>query len=107
MRDLFSQEGEAHARSTDPGTSHAAAAIVRGELATRREGECLRALREAGTAMTTDDIAAATGIEYRSVTPRMKPLESKGLVRRNGRQGRKILWEAVHYYRREVSGGKA
>lgn len=91
--------GEAYARSGDPGTSHAAAESMRGAEATRMESFVLEALKL--ESMTTHEIAASSGLPYESVTPRIKPLVAKGLVvdsgeRREGRSGRKsIVWRAA------------
>ena len=84
------------ARNTDPGPSHEAAADVNAAELARR---ALAWLQEHGPA-TSDAIAAGIGVPRDSVSPRMKPLEAAGRVRRDGRganlRGRSAtLWRAV------------
>lgn len=90
------------ARSSDPITSHQAAfdfdaAAVGIEQRILIE---LRSIRGRG-GMTTHALAAVLGLELVTVSPRMKPLADKRLVRRSGRfsessTGRKrIVWEAA------------
>lgn len=95
--------GQAYARATDPGTSHAAAKAVKGEEAGRLERQVVMALELGpGDGLTTHEICAIYGLEYGSVTPRIKPLVRKGLVvdsgiRRvpEGRTKAGIVWKAV------------
>ena len=81
----------AYARNTDPATSHAAAATVD---ANALEERTLEVLRSEGN-LTTKEMSGLTGIHVNSLSPRMKPLEEKGLVRRTDeRRGGCIVWEA-------------
>ena len=88
--DLFR---DAAARSSDPGTSHVAAALVN---TTRLETIVLTYLEH--NPSTTHEIAAGTGLDLVSISPRIKPLVRKGLVEdsgelRKGPSGRKsIVW---------------
>lgn len=94
--------GEAHARTSDPDTSHAAARSVEGEHANSMENRVLHTIRIfANYGITTHELVEATGIPYESVTPRIKPLVQKGLVvdsgeRRPGTSKRRcIVWKAT------------
>lgn len=98
-RDLFSYE-PAHARSTDPHTSHMAARKVD---TNRLETQVLATLKLHGP-MTTHEISDKSGIGLWSLSPRMKPLEAKGCVERkgtkttvgpSGRSRTMIVWAAV------------
>jgi DNA-binding MarR family transcriptional regulator len=96
--------GQAYARTTDPETSHAAAESVKGSEATRLEAMVVMALvkRENKAGLTTHEIAKVTGLEYGSVTPRIRPLVKKGWIMDSGErripEGRTkagIVWRAV------------
>lgn len=79
----------AHARASDPETSHEAAAKVNvGEL----EAKVLKVLRVAEGPKSSHDIAAILGAELVSISPRMKPLEARGLVERAGKADGRTLW---------------
>lgn len=67
----------ARARRTDPDTSHQAAASVD---VTHREQQVLDALAAHPGGLTTKEMADVTGVDRLSLSPRMKPLELKGLV---------------------------
>jgi DNA-binding MarR family transcriptional regulator len=90
----------AFARASDPVTSHLAAADIAVRLPELEE-EVLRAVKIAGAyGATLDEICAVTGLDKVTTSPRLKPLERKGLVRRNGtRLGRarkqQTVWLAV------------
>lgn len=88
----------AHARTTDPDTSHAAAETVN---ATALEQAVLADLRKNGPA-TSRELADRIPMDYASVTPRIKPLREKGLVNfafnpEGGplRRQHQSVWEAV------------
>jgi DNA-binding CsgD family transcriptional regulator len=68
------------ARNTDPGTSHAAA---RGVAVQERERQVLETLRRYGP-LTTFEIARHLGISRETISPRLKPLARKALVRDTG-----------------------
>lgn len=88
----------AWARGTDPRTSHEAAASIRlSEL----QDTVLQALKIIPGGATSLELADALCMSPWSVSPRIKPLVKKGLVRDSGRtrmgvSGRaSIVWEAV------------
>jgi hypothetical protein len=87
------------ARISDPTTSHQAA-FQFDPAVTKIEQLILEQLRGPGRGgMTTHALAAVLGLELVTVSPRMKPLVVKGLVRDSGRRsespsGRlRIIWE--------------
>jgi hypothetical protein len=95
---------KAHARKTDPRTSHDAAASVDDQLP-HMEGVVYGAIcqREEWGA-TWDEIGLITGMDKASISPRFKPLRERGLimaklkadgteVRRPGHSGRgQTVW---------------
>jgi len=88
----------AKSRETDPRTSHEAAASIRlSEL----QDTVLQALKIIPGGATSLELADALCMSPWSVSPRIKPLVKKGLVRDSGRtrmgvSGRaSIVWEAV------------
>ena len=95
---LFDQ---AHARKTDPVTSHEAAKSITPSLNKIEQGiyDALRSFLPGGA--TSDEIVEASGIQYRTVTPRLKPMCKKGFVvdsgeRKRGDSGRRqIIWVAI------------
>ena len=85
-------------RRDDPETSKDAAESV---SATQLERIVLSAILRSGErGMTSEEAAVAVGMELGSVTPRLSPLEAKGLIfrterRRPGKSGRgRIVWVA-------------
>lgn len=79
----------AKARRTDPLTSHEAAESINVQ---KDEALVIEALTRFGP-MTTIELAAKTGRKREAISPRLRPLERKGLVvvsseRRNG----SIVW---------------
>lgn len=79
--DLFGYEPRKPglARSTDPTTSRDAAKKID---ATKLENAVWLALWDAGErGLTANEVVEITGIEYRSVSPRFKPLRGKGAIR--------------------------
>lgn len=98
----------AHARNTDPSTSHAAARAIVGaltELEARVLGELLR---RGDDGATTHELAAALKLELVTVSPRLKPLAQKGCVidsglKRTGVSGRQsIVWRARRVVREMI-----
>ena len=91
QRDLFT---EAHARTSDPATSHEAAARV---ALSDLELLTLCVIREAGSkGMTTKEIAAAVSMPRDSISPRIAPLRARGKVEASGeRRERATVWVAV------------
>lgn len=78
--DLF-YPSEAFARNTDPSTSHVAAASMKPKRLNDLETAVLKAiasLPQGGA--TNDDIVRITGLDWKTATPRVKPLRDKGLV---------------------------
>ena len=89
------------ARNTDPDTAHAAAAAIELKVV-GLQLTCLEALRAAGArGLTSREISEATGIEHSTVSPRLRPLERKGLIietdaRRRCAKGREArVWRVV------------
>jgi hypothetical protein len=97
MSDIFDEVPPPRARSTDPETSHMAAASINAPPLDRRLYNVLLLLQDA----TTHELSAASGVPLVSVSPRMKPMEKLGLVRRTkdrrrGASGKaSIVWEAI------------
>ena len=95
---LFDQ---AHARKTDPVTSHEAAEAITPSLNKIEQGiyDALCSFLPKGA--TSDEIVEASGIQYRTVTPRLKPMCRKGFVvdsgeHKRGDSGRRqIIWMAI------------
>jgi hypothetical protein len=87
--DLMS--GEAWARSEDRDTSKEAAEAVRGDVATKLEQEVLDGLRRLNGSGTAREVAAITGMDLQSVTPRFMPLARKGLVEATGERRSMVL----------------
>ena len=91
----------ARARKTDPFTSHESARKITPRIGTIDDA-IYKALLEVGPhGATSDEIVEMTGLKYRSVTPRLKPMTRKGLVTggketRVGESGHKnLVWKAV------------
>lgn len=101
----MSRDSEALARNTDPETSHEAAHSM-DDAVTRLEKVVTLAIRASGDrGATWDELAALTGIDKASISPRFKPLRRKGqicsrtvegeIVKRAGNSGRgQIVWFA-------------
>lgn len=92
---------QAYARRTDPKTSHDAAVSMEPHLS-HLESRVLGVLRAAGErGATTRELEHLTGLDFATVTPRIKPLCAKGYVkatkkRRAGPSGRsQIVWVAT------------
>jgi predicted ArsR family transcriptional regulator len=84
------------ARRSDPVTSFLAAERVN---ASQLEETVLQVLGAHPQGLTTEQIAAATGLSLVTVSPRLKPLERKRLVFRDGARanasGRQaVVWKA-------------
>jgi predicted ArsR family transcriptional regulator len=93
---VFNHLPEGKARRSDPQTSHQAARSVQ---TSDLEGWVLAALRSQGP-QTTEQLSERLNISLQSITPRMRPLVTKGLVRDSGARlkgenGRsRIVWAA-------------
>ena len=72
-------------RSMDPATSRAAAKSIDPESL---EGRVLDALRGYQAGATTYQLAERMGLSLVTVSPRMRPLVSKGKVRDSGRKAK-------------------
>jgi len=96
MSDDPTDDGEAYARSTDPHTSHLAAAFVD---ATKLQRMVWDTLIENGP-LTTNQIAEIAAVPRGSITPRMKPMETKKMVERVGHAYtpyKQILWQVIRH----------
>ncbi len=81
------------ARRRDPVTSHKAAENTPAFRA-KHEATIYAAL-SCGRGLTYREIAAATGMEPVAVGRRLKGMESRGLIRRDGeREGMTVWWRA-------------
>jgi hypothetical protein len=95
---LFDHPPKAKARHTDPKTSKLAARDVR---AGTLQAVVLNAFDQADFGLTIEECAAQTGLSVVSVSPRIKPLRLKNLVRDSGRKRRNssgydaVVWERV------------
>ena len=85
---------DAMARRTAPDTSHVAALTVD---ANRLEGVVVSVVRDRPRGCTVKEISAILDIEVVSISPRMKPLEGKGLIERTAeRRDRSIVWRIAN-----------
>lgn len=90
---------QAAARRTDPSTSQDAAKRVNasGKVG-KAERAVLRCLAEGGAA-NWDEISTRTGLRASTVSPRLKPLRERGLIRDTGQKAPgvsgsdQVLWE--------------
>lgn len=86
------------ARNTDPDTSQAAAQSFD---PTRLEAVVLEVLRQHKEGLTSTEVADILGIGLWSISPRLRPLANKGLIRDSGRRKegaskrKQIVWVAV------------
>jgi hypothetical protein len=97
---LIDNADSAHARNTDPLTSHAAAASLVDELPAL-EARVLQQLRWCGErGATSAELAELLDLPLVTVSPRLRPLADKGRIvatdeRRRGESGRaRIVWRA-------------
>jgi hypothetical protein len=72
-----------HARADDIDTSHAAATAAKG-MSGKHAAIVLAAIK--GAAMSSQQIAAATGLEYLQVVRRVSDLRNAGLIADSGRR---------------------
>lgn len=88
--DLFKHRRGAYARRSDPETSHEAAGRIDAKSIEQRIVSYLADHQDGGT---TNELAGWLGLPLVSVSPRMKPLEEKGRVKRSvRRRNRSIVW---------------
>lgn len=97
---IFTDEFKAHARGSDPQTSHNAANGIQEKLP-RLESLVLKAITSCQSkGMNSYEIELATGLPNETCTPRLAPLRRKGLIfdsgiKRPGKSGRnQIVWVA-------------
>ena len=84
----------AHARRSDPITSHQAAFRISASL-NRLEQLVIDTLTEYG-GMTTKELSEHTGEDRVTISPRVKPLRDKGRIIDSGiKRGRSIVWQVV------------
>ena len=84
---------DALARRTDPDTSHVAALTVD---ANRLEGLVVALLERHPDGLIVKEIASLLDVAQVSISPHMKPLEKKELVRRTTiRRERSIVWKST------------
>ena len=106
MGDLFDW-GQAAARREDPATSYEAAAAMRGSQAGRMEMLVLAALKSFDGKATAYECerwiqSRHPDIDSNTISPRFKPLETKGLIQRTDERGpgrgsrTQIIWEVLH-----------
>ena len=86
-------------RRTDPATSQEAAEAVQPHLS-MLERRVVWALRNLGGSGTSHQIAERSGLDLVTVSPRMRPLVNKGVVREDGElrlpgQSARTLWRLV------------
>lgn len=92
--DQTSRDEHLPARNSDPDTSKFAAAGIE----SKKVGEViLRLLKANPNGLTTEELAHLSGISLVTISPRLKPMESNGLVERRGtrpnQSGRQaIIW---------------
>lgn len=90
--------GVALARNTDPETSKTAADEVEGEEASKMEQKVVDALARNKDGLTNHELVSATGVDWNSITPRVRPLVRKQIiedsgVKRMGPKGKNcIVW---------------
>jgi DNA-binding MarR family transcriptional regulator len=87
MPDLFDYQPppRAFARRTDPETSHEAAKSIEPDL-TKIESTVLLAIPFAPGTAILDEVTRETGLDKVTASPRFKPLEEKGFIRRVGKR---------------------
>lgn len=90
---------EAYARTADPMTSHNAADRVEAVIP-RLEKLVLDHLEERRRndlgGSTSKEIAHALGLDHVTISPRMRPLCNRGMIRESGeKRDRSIIWEIV------------
>lgn len=95
---MFGLLKRALSRNSDPITSDLAADTVHVE---HLEGQIVKMLRYWPAGMTTQELASAMDTARDSLSPRMKPLEVKGLIYREGTRrmygsrSATTVWKAV------------
>ncbi len=99
--DLFGDAPDAFARRTDPVTSHDAAKAAQ-RTSKALSDQCLTLIRKAGErGHTASELAKIIRVPRDSISPRLKPMVVKSLIRDSGvtrkpKGGREqIVWVAV------------
>lgn len=70
----------AHARVSDPPTAKAAAQSLDEDALTRLQSEVYAALKAHPGGLTAQEIAAVTGVDPQSITPRLRPMQTRGFI---------------------------
>lgn len=84
MPDLF--DPPARARDTDPATSHEAAESITEADVNRLFGLILQVLRASPAGLTVPEIAERVQLPRDTVSPRMRPMQERGLVYAQGKR---------------------
>ena len=80
-------------RNTDPATSKAAARNVN---VSRLESIVASVIQRWPEGLTTKEIAEKTGLDRVTVSPRIKPLCNKGILKNSGnRRDKSIVWVMI------------
>lgn len=87
----------AGARASDPETSKEAAESLSAEAVNGIRRQVLEGLARLGGSAISDELVSATGLEWRTLTPRLRPLANLGLIveagTRRGSSGRmQTVW---------------
>ena len=93
MKDLLGDTlfGEAYARGSDPNTSREAATAVEGKRASVLQLQFLKALEKYPNGLTLGQIETVTGVEWKTITPRSRPLKNMGAIEVRFDQGGNII----------------
>ena len=73
-----------HARRSDPQTAKDAAATMTEEHLTRLQQEVYACLKAHPKGLTAQEIAGHTGVDAQSITPRLRPMATKGWIEDTG-----------------------
>jgi DNA-binding transcriptional ArsR family regulator len=90
--------GSAEARTTDPVTSHEAAGSVRGEISAKLQLLVVRLVTLHPAGLICSEMVALSGLEWNTISPRLKPLRRLGLIHDSGKKRpgpsgrRQIVW---------------
>jgi DNA-binding MarR family transcriptional regulator len=92
----------AAARRSDPQTAKDAAASITEEHLTRLQQAVYACLKAHPKGLTAQEIAGHTGVDAQSITPRLRPMATKGWIKDTGerripfdRTRPAIVWRAV------------
>jgi hypothetical protein len=91
-----------HARTGDPGTSHAAAATFSRPRAASMMGQLLTVIESSRDGLTAEEAARLCGLDPWGASKRVSDLSAKGLITdagitRTGTSGKaQTVWKATH-----------